>query len=742
MAESSGPSSDGPVNLLALDGGGIRGLSELLILHEAMRRIQYDLGLEELPRPCDYFHLIGGTSTGGLIALLLGRFRMSTEEALRIYNEIAGSIFCKGNKKPSFKDGTFKATTLKNAVRELVTRTNVGSSMLHPSESGEMGKAFVCAMPARNMEHPRLFRTYRVRENASVNCEIWEAARATTAAPTFFKRVTIGELGQVKEEFIDGGVRCNNPADEVLEEARRVFGDDRMLNCLVSIGTGHPGVIGLSKPDVFQRLLPTELINALKQIATDCEKKSKELSSRFQNIESLYFRFNVSHGLGEVSLEEWKKMPEVQTHTSAYLANSGVSSSMNELISLLKNPRKEGGYALRSTRGILPKSRPRSTPRVPIRSRPETSPIFTGREQILARLEAFFNAQSGQRLQRKELLLYGMGGAGKTQISLKFAERNIQRFKHIFWIDGSSAATVEQCFKDIAAENCPDVSSAEASAQSAFLWLGRLTEEWLLLFDNVEDFKLASEALPRHNGNVIYTSRNPEGYFSLPEGAHHEVGEMDEVEALQLLSSARRLRKPVHREEEEHTKKLVVELGYLPLAIDQAGAYMATRSCSAQDYLRRFDRKRVELMQKQSYQRASSHDQAVYATWDVSYATLEQVRDNETDVEQRKVAQAAIHIQGVFAMLHRENIMKEIFRRAAELGKFQEDLGETVEQGQAQHLAEFATILLPLDEEGIWDPKLFECGLRELLKLSLVRRDDLGTAFYIHPLVHFWAQDR
>jgi Patatin-like phospholipase len=47
------------------DGGGIRGVSELLILDEIMSRLKRDLDLPELPRPCDYFHLIGGTSTGG-----------------------------------------------------------------------------------------------------------------------------------------------------------------------------------------------------------------------------------------------------------------------------------------------------------------------------------------------------------------------------------------------------------------------------------------------------------------------------------------------------------------------------------------------------------------------------------------------------------------------------------------------------------------------------------------------------
>lgn len=75
---------DEPLNLLALgsgfrnllvfpadwliDGGGIRGVSMLLILDEIMRRVQRDKHLESLPRPCEYFHLIGGTSTGGYIA--------------------------------------------------------------------------------------------------------------------------------------------------------------------------------------------------------------------------------------------------------------------------------------------------------------------------------------------------------------------------------------------------------------------------------------------------------------------------------------------------------------------------------------------------------------------------------------------------------------------------------------------------------------------------------------------------
>ena len=80
---------DEPLNLLALglpsrssrklytnlltDGGGIRGVSMLLILDEIMKRIQYDKHLPNPPRPCEFFHLIGGTSTGGYVGTIMSK---------------------------------------------------------------------------------------------------------------------------------------------------------------------------------------------------------------------------------------------------------------------------------------------------------------------------------------------------------------------------------------------------------------------------------------------------------------------------------------------------------------------------------------------------------------------------------------------------------------------------------------------------------------------------------------------
>jgi hypothetical protein len=200
-------------------------------------------------------------------------------------------------------------------------------------------------MAASNLEYPRLFRSYNTRENQSVNCRIWEVARATTAAPTFFKRISIAETGQIAEDFLDAGIKCNNPVEEVMEEARLIFKDDRPVGCIISLGTGHPGTIGLSKPDAFQKVLPLELIGTLKKIATDCEEVANGLSRKFLNRPDIYFRFNVTHGAGSVSLEEWKKMDEVIGHTKAYLRSPVVSKLIDSVVRIICSQRRPDGLA-------------------------------------------------------------------------------------------------------------------------------------------------------------------------------------------------------------------------------------------------------------------------------------------------------------------------------------------------------------------------------------------------------------
>ncbi|KDQ57927.1 hypothetical protein JAAARDRAFT_34743 [Jaapia argillacea MUCL 33604] len=326
------------LRLLSLDGGGIRGLSELLVLRELMQRIQHQDKLPSPPLPCEYFDLIGGTSTGGFIALMLGRLRMSVDEAIAAYGRLAESVF--SEKKWMGQDGMFKKTNLEKAIKDIVGKAtsppNPEVRMLDPRPEKEVCKTFVCAMAADNMNAsiPRLFRTYPSPKNASYDCTIWEAARATSAAPTFFKPIDIGDT--VKERFVDAGLGNNNPTMRVIEEADLIF-PGRSIACIISIGSGQAHVIKLPKSSgMFQNILPLQVVQALRDIATDCERTADDLEKHFRDKPDVYFRFNVEQGLQSVSLGDWDKLGEVGTHTQQYLRKNTVDQRVSIAVKTLR----------------------------------------------------------------------------------------------------------------------------------------------------------------------------------------------------------------------------------------------------------------------------------------------------------------------------------------------------------------------------------------------------------------------
>ncbi|KAG6873558.1 hypothetical protein C0992_008647 [Termitomyces sp. T32_za158] len=195
------------------------------------------------------------------------------------------------------------------------------------------------------MAHPRLFRSYEVRESQEHDATIWEVARATTAAPGFFKRIFMGT--EPKEEFVDGGLRYNNPTKEVFTEAQKVFGTERSISCILSIGTGHPDAISL-KRSMFQRLDPRNLMDVLVRIAQDCENVSNEFEEEYgkgdirksKKEKKTYFRLNVQQGLQHVSQTEWMKMGEVKSHTGQYMRDAEVSAKVNKVMNVLGRTRR------------------------------------------------------------------------------------------------------------------------------------------------------------------------------------------------------------------------------------------------------------------------------------------------------------------------------------------------------------------------------------------------------------------
>lgn len=107
------------LNLLCLDGGGVRGLSSLYILKQLMESINF----ENPPKPCEYFDLVGGTSTGGLIAIMLGRLQMTVDECIDAYREMSPKIFTKVNHRLNLRgkvQGRFDHTAIEESVKRML----------------------------------------------------------------------------------------------------------------------------------------------------------------------------------------------------------------------------------------------------------------------------------------------------------------------------------------------------------------------------------------------------------------------------------------------------------------------------------------------------------------------------------------------------------------------------------------------------------------------------------------------
>jgi hypothetical protein len=176
---------------------------------------------------------------------------------------------------------------------------------------------------------------------------------------------------------------------------------------------------------------------------------------------------------------------------------------------------------------------------------PSPSRIFHGRKNILERMHSYFSETGGQQ---HIFLLHGLGGAGKTQIGLKFVQNTSSLYVHVslgivisgltrsfsfsdmFLIDASTMETIATGLKNIAIQK-----KAGDSWQQALRWLGNERDGWLLFFDNADDPQInLNQYFPKCNhGNILITSRNPG--LCVYAGAHFLVSDLGETEAAELL---------------------------------------------------------------------------------------------------------------------------------------------------------------------------------------------------------------
>lgn len=168
------------------------------------------------------------------------------------------------------------------------------SNILRPF-TNSITPSFVTAIIAKS-DHLTLLRTYKSRVEEPINYAIWEAARATTAAPIYFEPVNIKTRGRQTTTFINASLAANNPLKVVVQEALEYFGSNRKVQYILSLGTGRPGVI---KKDL-KSTYPLELSDKLKKLATDSIQAHIRYTSRFASYN--YFRFNMEQDTENISL--------------------------------------------------------------------------------------------------------------------------------------------------------------------------------------------------------------------------------------------------------------------------------------------------------------------------------------------------------------------------------------------------------------------------------------------------------
>lgn len=231
------------VRILAVDGGGIRGVIPAKVLIELEKRIA-----EKAGKPvamCDAFHMIAGTSTGGIIACGLSKpgKPMTGEDLLALYRDKGASIFDKSILRPGILCPKYDPDKLEEYLKDALQET-----MLSGIDRNDL---LVTSYDIERSD-PFLFRSWRARgeeltpgrEKEEYNFLLRHVARATSAAPVYFPPAQFwnerhGSPAYDRFTLVDGGVFANNPTMCAVAAAATLYPDRDNDYMIVSIGTGQ-----------------------------------------------------------------------------------------------------------------------------------------------------------------------------------------------------------------------------------------------------------------------------------------------------------------------------------------------------------------------------------------------------------------------------------------------------------------------------------------------------------------------
>jgi tetratricopeptide (TPR) repeat protein len=335
---------------------------------------------------------------------------------------------------------------------------------------------------------------------------------------------------------------------------------------------------------------------------------------------------------------------------------------------------------------------------------PQPNAFFTGRSDDLKKLTDGLEKNSISAITQSPQVLCGLGGVGKTQMAIEYANANRTKYTAGFWVAAETDAHINAGFAAIAkhlelpAAALPD---QKLSVDAAKRWLNE-NKGWLLIFDNADIPALIKDFIPRvGNGHVILTSRESlPGEFDRLVINQIKLDKMSPGDAFDFLKTRTKRPSPDY-EESLAIVELADKLGCLPLALEQACAYIVENEAPFKKYLDKYKTDGLKLLEEVGPV-IGDHPESVVTTWAINFAVVE------------KNHPASIDVLKLSAFLNADDIPYEIFVRGAE------EIGGSL----------YAAL------KGKNDDKLaINKILTPLARYSLIERDVKNETFNIHRLV-------
>jgi tetratricopeptide (TPR) repeat protein len=405
--------------------------------------------------------------------------------------------------------------------------------------------------------------------------------------------------------------------DPWLDEEKLLPGHNRNAEIEKALENAHAIIVGLSKDSVT------------KEGRTQAEFKYA-LNIALEKIDGSIFIIPIKlEDLKEAEAQVHSKLKELECED--YFPNKRRASAFDRIVRSLKvradmvNVHYEEITPVTITpkpsknkyeKGSNPKeSGVVSTAEFPIHEIPfQRNRNFTGRKDILDSIHHEFSAvQSTIPIHA----INGMGGIGKTQIAVYYSYEFAKEYDLVYWIRSETDASLTADYEALTQSlQLPVKTKAEQLVYVNIVnsWLGSTDKKWLLVFDNVESQEKIEKLLPlKGNGHILITSQNPNW---------KELGQDSKVQPFSNEVAKEFLRKRIGEKGLDHSDRLNVLLGGLPLGLEQASAYMTAHGTPIEIYIKLFEEQQSELWKRETPPK--EYKSTIMTTWEMAFKEIQE----------------------------------------------------------------------------------------------------------------------